>query len=258
MRKVTQHPPPFDDETAARVRHAQRRETIGTLAEGIVHDFNNILTAILGYAELASTEVPPGGPVHIYLEKVLRAGRRGADLVGHMRTFSSQTDQERRPTPLGATIDGALGLLRASLPPNIHIVRRLEPDAPLVMADPSQIHQVVMNLGTNAWHAMDPHGGTLEVSFDPVDVTPQYCRDHPGVTPGPHARLLVRDSGCGMDSATKERIFDPYFTTKATTEGTGLGLSIVRNIVQSHGGAIVVASKPNKGAQFAVLLPATP
>jgi PAS domain S-box-containing protein len=236
---------------------AQKMEAIGTLAGGIAHDFNNILTAIAGYAQLAYSHSPEASPARRHLEKVLKAGSRAADLVKRILTFSRRTDQERKPVLIGPIAEEALNLLRSSLPSTIDILREisLPPERGAILADSSQIHQVLMNLGANAAHAMRDKGGVLSVRLAEIIVDASLAARFPGLKPEPHVRLSVSDTGHGMTAAVMERIFDPYFTTKGAGEGTGLGLSVVRGIVKSHGGVITVYSEPGEGTTFYVFLP---
>jgi PAS domain S-box-containing protein len=239
----------------AQIRRAQKMEAMGTLAGGIAHDFNNILSAMMGYAELAADELPRESRAADSLRQVLAAGSRAKDLVRQILTFSRQAEQERRPVQLHHVIKEALKLLRASLPATIEIRQAIREDSGIVLADPSQMHQVLMNLCTNAEHAMRPDGGVLEIRLDPMDVDPTYAAAHPPLQPGPHIRLAVRDTGHGMPPAVQERIFDPFFTTKEPGEGTGLGLAMVHGIVTRHGGAITVESAPGRGTRFHLYLP---
>jgi PAS domain S-box-containing protein len=236
---------------------AQKMEAIGTLAGGIAHDFNNILTAVAGYAQLAYSQSPDGSNARRHLDKVLKAGSRAADLVKRILTFSRRTDQERKPVLIGSIAEEALNLLRSSLPSTIEILQEISipPERGGILADSSQIHQVLMNLGTNAAHAMRDKGGVLSVRLSETMVDASLAARYPGLRPGPHVRLSVNDTGHGMTAAVMERIFDPYFTTKGAGEGTGLGLSVVRGIVKSHGGVITVYSEPGEGTTFYVFLP---
>jgi PAS domain S-box-containing protein len=242
-------------ELETQLRQVQKMEAIGTLAGGIAHDFNNILAAIMGYTEMALYDVPEGTPGRRNLEQVLKAGYRGKDLVKQIITFSRRSEQERRPMRVSPIVKEALKLLRASLPTTIEIHQNIEAQSGIVLADPTQIHQVLMNLCSNAAYAMREEGGVLEVSladvvFDSVDAAP-----YPDLNPGPYLKLTVSDTGHGIDRAIMERIFDPFFTTKRPGEGTGMGLSVVHGIVKSCGGAIVVDSEPGKGSTFDLFFP---
>ena len=239
----------------AQLRQAQKMEAIGTLAGGIAHDFNNILMAMLGYAEMAKIDLPEGTVARSDLEEVLKAGGRARDLVRQILAFSRQIDQERQPVQLHPVIKEALKLLRASLPATIEIQQNIDTDCGVVLADPTQIHQVLMNLCSNAHHAMRDKGGILEVELKSVDVDADFAVLIPNLREGPYVRLTVSDTGYGMDRATMERIFEPFFTTKAVGEGTGMGLATVHGIVTSHNGAITVYSEAGKGTTFHVYLP---
>jgi PAS domain S-box-containing protein len=239
----------------AQLQHAQRMEAIGTLAGGIAHDFNNILSAIIGYTEIALFQEPSeGSSVHHSLEQVLGAAERAKDLVKQILAFSRQAEEERRPVLIEPLVKEALKLLRATLPTTIEIRQSIAPHEGSVMADPTQIHQVLMNLCTNAHHAMREKGGVLEVRLESatLDADEAAARD---LRSGRYLALSVNDTGCGMSPEVVGRIFDPYFTTKEKAVGTGLGLAVVHGIVKGHGGAISVESKPGKGSTFTVYLP---
>ncbi len=238
----------------AQLRQAQKLETIGTLAGGIAHDFNNILAAVIGYLHLALAELPPETPAHEYLLEVQRAAQRATDLARQILLFSRRSEQRRQLVLPDEVVAEALQLLRASLPATIEIRRRIDQEIPAIEADPTQIHQVLMNLCTNAAHAMRD-GGVLEVGLTAVDLTPGQIDIPATLNAGRFVRLTVHDTGHGMDRDTLARIFEPFFTTKPPGEGTGLGLSVVHGIVASHGGAIDVASAPGRGTTFAVYLP---
>jgi PAS domain S-box-containing protein len=239
----------------AQLRQVQKMQAIGTLAGGIAHDFNNILAAIMGYSELALYDVPHGSRIQRHLEEVLTAGKRARDLVQQILAFSRQRPPERQPVRLHLLISDVLRMLRASLPSTIAIQPRLTSTAGTVLADPTQLQQVLMNLGTNAEHAMRDSGGVLAVHLDAVEVTADFAAAHAPLTPGPHACMMIRDTGHGMAPEVVERIFEPFFTTKAVGEGTGMGLAVVDGIIASHGGAITVASTPGQGTTFAIYLP---
>jgi len=238
------------------LRHAQKMEALGTLAGGIAHDFNNVLGIIMGYGELAQAVLPEESVVQPYLAHIQRAGQRAKDLVQQILTFSRQQEHERRPLQLQPVLEETLQLLRATLPSTIEIRQNLDPRTPCVLADPTQIHQVMMNLGTNAWHAMQEHGGVLEVTLSPLEIEAELAAAQAGLKVGPYVRLIVSDTGHGMDRATLARIYDPFFTTKAPGQGTGLGLAVVHGVIQHHRGAIAVASEPGAGTTFTLYFPA--
>lgn len=236
--------------------HAHKMEAIGTLAGGIAHDFNNILTAVMGYAEIGmhKKDIDPTKLKYIF-EQILQAGFRAKDLIRQILTFSRQSDQERVPVKIGTIVKEALKLLRATLPKNIQIKEIIRTETDVVLAVPTQIHQIIMNLCTNAAHAMRDEGGVIEVVLDlcSKETLREVSFDQPGE--GRYLELSVRDTGSGIDPAIVSRIFDPFFTTKAPGEGTGMGLSVVHGIVKSHGGTIRVQSEIGKGSTFQVLLP---
>jgi PAS domain S-box-containing protein len=236
-------------------RQAQKMEAIGTLAGGIAHDFNNILGAIVGFAELAKMDAP-APPVQGSLDEILRACKRAGDLVRQILAFSRRQEQKRRSVQLSSVIDEATKLLRAALPSTIQFEIELATDAPAVLADPTQIHQVVMNLCTNAAHAMKGRPGRLGVKLERFEADEEFVKLHQGSRPGGYARLTVSDNGHGMDQTTLDRIYEPFFTTKAPGEGTGLGLSVVHGIVQNHDGIITVYSRPGEGTIFRLYFPA--
>jgi PAS domain S-box-containing protein len=238
------------------LRCAQRMEAIGTLAGGIAHDFNNTLASIITCSEMALDESPPGSTLHELLDVVLKSGLRGKDLVKQILTFSRQGEQERQEVRFDLVASECLKLLRATLMPTIEIRLHIDKNLGLVFADPTQIQQIVMNLCTNAVHAMRGQGrGELDILLDNVDVDRFQVSSFGNLAPGPYLCLTVRDTGHGMDEKTIERIFDPFFSTKGQAEGTGLGLSVIHGIVSNHGGAITVESKPDQGSRFKVYLP---
>ena len=237
------------------LQQAQKMEAIGTLAGGIAHDFNNILGAIFGYSELALTHVSEENPVHYYLEQILRGGYRARDLVAQILAFSRQVEQVKKPIKIGPLIKETAKFLRASLPATIEISTEIKGHTDLIVADPTQIHQIIMNLCTNAGHAMRESGGVLRLRLLEMDIDAHSSLSHPELTEGPYLRLDVSDTGQGISPEILERIFDPYFTTKERGEGTGLGLAVVHGIVKKHGGAITVDSEPGKGTTFHVFLP---
>lgn len=237
------------------LRQAQKMEAIGTLAGGIAHDFNNILTAILGYAELATRDVPPVSPVQSYLDAVITAGTRARDLIRQILAFSRRTEVARSPVELSLLVNEALGLLRASLPSTIEVRHRLAPTTCAVLADLTQMHQVLMNLCANAEYAMRQTGGVLEIGLEAIEVSIADTGTALNLSPGPYVRLTVRDTGPGIMPEVLTHIFEPFFTTKNVGEGTGMGLSVVHGIVTSHGGIVTVSSVLGQGATFEVYLP---
>lgn len=239
----------------AQLRRSQKLETIGTLAGGVAHDFNNILTPIMGYSEMAKFHLDKKDPARADLEQIITAAHRAKDLVRQILTFSRQNEEERKPVLIHLIVKEALKLMRASIPSTIEIHEVIAPSVGAVLCDPTQIHQVLMNLCTNASHAMKDKGGILEVKLDMFHVCAEFSCLHVNLSEGDYVRMTVSDTGCGMDRATTERIFEPFFTTKSAGEGTGLGLSVVHGIVTAHGGGISVYSEPDQGTAFQVYLP---
>ncbi|MBK9990023.1 MAG: PAS domain-containing protein [Verrucomicrobia bacterium] len=235
-------------------RNAQKMEALGTLAGGIAHDFNNIIGAIMGYTELAKMDSPQPAVQSCHNEILSACGRAG-DLVRQILAFSKQREQQRRPLQLWQTVAEATRLLRAVLPATVDFQIELDRASPTVLADPTQIHQVVMNLCTNAQHAMASKVGKLSVSVKTFQADEPFIKMHEGASPGRYACLTVSDSGHGMEQNVIDRIFEPFFTTKAPGVGTGLGLSVVHGIVQGHDGVITVESKLGEGTTFRVYFP---
>lgn len=238
-----------------RLRQAHKMEAMGTLAGGVAHDFNNILSAIFGYAELAQGVLPPESAAQPFLLEVLKAGERARELVRQILAFSRQSELENKPVQLSAVVEDTLRLLRASLPTTINIRKQIETKG-LIMGDPSQIHQVMMNLCTNAGHAMQDEGGTLSVVLKHVELDDMHNLTYPDLKPGPYTKLTIGDTGHGMHREILDRLFDPFFTTKPKGEGTGMGLAMVHGIVQDMHGVIDVYSELGKGSSFNVLFPA--
>ena len=243
------------DQLEAQMRQSQKMEALGTLAGGIAHDFNNILGIILGFTELAKLESGEGSPMRENFDEVLKAAKRAKELVKQILAFSRRTDQEKMPFQLELIVKEALKVLRPSLPSTIEIKAEVLSKA-TVLADPTRMHQVLMNLCSNSAHAMQDQGGVLEVRLTDVMLEGKSLPSHAGLKPGPYVVLTVKDSGCGIDPAVINSIFDPFFTTKGLGEGTGLGLSVVHGIVKSYEGKIDVESEPGKGTMFTVLIPA--
>jgi len=241
------------------LRQAQKMEAIGTLAGGIAHDFNNILMAICGYTEMAMQRFPEGSPGRRNLDQVLTASHRAADLVSQILAFSRQAEHERKPVNIVPLVKETLKLLRSSLPSTIEIRQEISiaEKGGIILADPTQVHQVLMNLCTNSAHAMRAKGGVLTVKLSNIVVDSAAVSRHPRLKPGAHVCLTVSDTGHGVAPAILERIFDPYFTTKEPGKGTGLGLAVVQGIVKSYGGAISVYSELGLGTSFDVFIPRT-
>ena len=236
---------------------ARRMEAIGTLASGIAHDFNNILSAVLGNTELALHEIGAEHPIARSLEETRRASRRGADLVRQILTFGRQGREVQRVTSLRSVVEEAVRLGRANLSAQVELDAAFGADVPNVLANATQIHQIVMNLCANANHAIGEQPGRIDVRLDSILLEADAHRVHPDLTPGRYAHLSVSDTGEGMDAVTRERVFEPFFTTRSIGQGTGLGLSVVHGIVKAHRAAITVTSRPGEGTTFDLYLPAT-
>lgn len=235
---------------------AQKMEALGQFSGGVAHDFNNILAAIAGYTELSQMKLRDNPDVREYLGAVLQATHRATALVRQILTFSRQLPEERLIIELQPVITESLKLLRATIPTTIEFELVLAKDAPTVFANASQIHQVVMNLGINAWHAMKDRPGRLRVKLDRCVVDEAHAVAQLRLQPGVYARISVSDTGSGMDAATQRRLFEPFFTTKPPGEGTGLGLAVVHGIMESHDGAVTVYSQPGEGTVFHLYFPA--
>ena len=250
----------FRDVTAKRelernARHAQKLEALGTLAGGIAHDFNNILAAILGYSELVINKLPSDSKAQSELAEVVRAGHRAAELVKQILTFSRLSNSNFSPLKIQSGMDEVLHLLRATLPTTIEINQEIDEKCGSIMADATQIHQVLMNLCTNAFHAMEETGGTLTIKLQEVDLTEDADAALKDLAPGIYAELEVSDTGSGIEEDIIGHIFDPYFTTKEQGKGTGLGLAVVYGIVNDHNGTINAVSEVDSGTKFTVLFP---
>jgi signal transduction histidine kinase len=237
---------------------ARKLETIGTLAGGIAHEFNNILGVICGYTELALDEIPAESRAQGDLENVLAACRRAEELVNRILLFSRQDKGEKKPLRIADVVEDVLKQVRSTLPASIEIRKRLEVQSGIVTADPASLHMVLTNLCSNAVQAMDRDGGTLEIGVAEIlldmDSDPVIYQ-FKGIEPGSYMVLSVKDTGCGIDPAHVERIFDPFFTTKPVGIGIGLGLSVTYGIVKRLGGDITVSSEPGRGSLFRVVLP---
>jgi two-component system, cell cycle sensor histidine kinase and response regulator CckA len=241
----------------AQMRQSRKMESLGTLAGGIAHDFNNILTGTFGFVDLARLEMEPDHPANAWLDRISSSSQRARDLVRQILTFSRKNETERMAQRLHPVVGEALRLLRSTLPPMIELVSTIDEETPPVLADSTQIHQVVLNLCTNAWHAM-PEGGKISVALESCTVAAEHVAMNPDLKPGRWVRLSVADRGSGIDPATLDHIFEPFFTTKGTGIGTGLGLAVVHGIVKSHEGAIIVRSELGAGSTFELYFPIAP
>jgi len=237
------------------LHQAQKMQAIGTLAGGIAHDFNNILSVILGYIELSLETIPGVSPIRSNMDEVIEACKRGKDLVRQILTFSRKVELERKPVKIQPILNEAIRFMRASLPSTIEIRQKIDPECGIVMANPTQIHQIIMNLCSNAYHSMRASGGTLEITLEEVKTDQNLKRLFQDIKDGSYLRLTVRDTGHGIEKSNLERIFDPFFTTKPPGEGSGMGLSTVHGIVQAHEGKITVESEIGKGTLFHIYFP---
>ncbi len=237
-----------------RLQQAQKMQAMGTLAGGIAHDFNNLLTPLMGYAEMLMDDLPADSPAQEKAAEIFTAGSRAKELVNQILAFSRRSDTKPEPMKLQPFITETLKLLRASIPSNIEILQEIDMACGPVMANPTQVHQVVMNLAANAFHAMEDTGGKLSVTLKQAFVTAESARSG-GLPPGKYAHLVISDTGIGIEKQTMAKIFDPYFTTKDKNKGTGLGLAVVQGIVNSVGGTILVFSEVGRGSEFNVYWP---
>ncbi len=238
-----------------KLRQAQKMEAMGTLAGGIAHDFNNILTAMLGFSQLAQVKISPNAPIYGYLEQVLIAGNRAKELIRQILTFSRQTDPEHRPIRLHTILREVMKLLEATLPKTIDIQTDIHEKSGMVLADPTQLHQVFINILTNAEHALRGNHGTIRVKLEHLLLDQDSASKLPDLAPGPYFRLSISDTGIGIPPHILPRIFDPFFTTKGVGEGTGMGLSVVHGIILAHHGTITVDSQIGVGTTFHIFLP---
>lgn len=238
------------------LRESQKMEAVGTLAGGIAHDFNNILAAMIGFTEMALDQCDETDPKKRKLTQVLKAGIRGRELVKQILTFSRRSEQQPKTIRVAPVVAEAIKLLKASLSSNIEIDQRIERRGTAVLGDATQIHQVLVNLCSNAIYAMSDNGGTLTITVDERTFKEGDAMPHPDIAPGSYVRLSVGDTGAGMPPEVRERIFEPFFSTKPSGQGTGLGLSVTYGIVRRHNGVICVASEVGKGSTFEVFLPA--
>lgn len=236
---------------------AQKLEAIGTLAGGIAHDFNNVIFAITGFTELAMLDMPSGSRARSNLERVMEAARRSGDMVKQILAFSRRGETGMTTLDLSPLVKEGLKFLRAAIPTTIEISQKIGPDLGKMLGDPTQIHQVLMNLCVNASHAIKDNKGTISVELSEVELDTGFTSENPPLAPGKHLRLIVSDTGDGIPSEIMEKIFDPYFTTKEAGKGTGLGLSVVHGIVTKHKGALTLTSELGKGSTFSVFFPVT-
>ena len=243
-------------ELEAQLREAQKMEAIGVLAGGIAHDFNNVLAGILGNAALAIQDLPPGHPAAAGLEQIRKAGLRGRGLVQQILAFARRQPREVVSCELRPLVEECVALLRSTLPAGVTLEASLSAEPLFVMADATQVEQVLMNLCTNAWHSLGGKPGRVDVELDGIEIDAASARQlGAGLTPGAYARLTVEDNGRGMDAQTRARIFEPFFTTKPVGEGTGLGLAVAHGIIAAHGGVIRVQTTPGEGSTFEIYLP---
>ncbi len=233
---------------------SQKLEAIGTLAGGIAHDFNNILSGIFGYSQLADMNINNPVKSKVHIRQIMKGAKRAAELVQQILTFSRKSEYQKHSFAIYIAVNEALNLLRSSLPSTIEIQKKIDSKA-MVFADPTKIHQVIMNLCTNAYHAMKKTGGQMTVSLTKITVINQKSLNNEIMPPGNYLKLTVDDTGHGMDKTTLEKAFDPYFSTKKSGEGTGLGLALVQAIVEEHDGFLDVISTPDKGSQFNIYFP---
>lgn len=242
-------------ELERKLRQAQKIEALGVLAGGIAHDFNNILVSVIGYTELALMDVPEGTQLQENLREVLVAGTRARDLVKQILTFGRRAEKDAEPVQINPLVKEAIKMLRSTIPASIDIKEHVSRETLAINADATQIHQVIVNLATNAAHAMDKKGGAMEIGLDAVRFDESVKARYPDLEPGDYVRLSVSDNGTGIPEKYMNKIFDPYFTTKDKGKGTGLGLAVVHGIVKSHNGHIMVYSEAEKGTRVLVYLP---
>ena len=243
------------DRLERQLQQSQKMEAISTLAGGIAHDFNNILTAIIGFAQLGLAEKKDKIEGSSLFEHIISAAQRAADLVRQILTFSRQQEKEMEPIQIAGVIREAIKFIRATLPSNIEIRQNIDEESGYIMADATQMHQVILNLCTNAHHAMLPSGGVLTISLSHEKIKGRLITSGFDLKPGHYVKLSISDTGCGMDGNTLQKVFDPYFTTKEKGKGTGLGMSVVHGIVKNHNGMISINSKPGLGTQVEIFLP---
>jgi len=234
---------------------SQKMEAVGTLAGGIAHDFNNILSSIKGYIQLCLEDLEKKTQTYNNLEQVLIATNRAKSLVSQILAFSRQSKHKMKPVRISQIVEEVIILLMSTIPAKIKVRKQLKTKKDIVLADTTEIHQVLLNLCTNAVQAMQEKGGILEISLTNVGFDSKELAAYPHITRESYVKLSIRDTGCGMDSTTVSRIFEPFFTTKKQNKGTGLGLAVVHGIIQEHNGIISVKSKPGQGTTFLIYLP---
>ncbi|MBM9512501.1 two-component system sensor histidine kinase NtrB [Desulfogranum marinum] len=238
----------------AQLLHTQKMDAIGQLAGGMAHDFNNILQTITGYTSLLQLQIPPSSDLNRYLEPILRGCERAAELIQQILAFGRK-DQDACPMNPSPSVQEALKLLRSTLPATIEIQQKIDPDCGIILASPIGIHQILVNLCTNALHAMEAEKGILTVKLQEIILKPSDLVDKPNIPEGPCVELVVTDTGCGIEKSQLKSIFEPYFTTKEFGKGSGMGLAIVHGIVKSFGGHIHVKSQLGKGSEFYIYFP---
>lgn len=243
------------NELQSQLRHSLKIEAMGTLAGGIAHDFNNILSIIIGNAELAMDDLPEWNSAGNNLNEIITASLRARDIVQQLLSFTRKMDQKKKAIEINAIIEESIRLLRSSLPSSIDIRADIPRRPAIIMADSSQIHQVIINLCTNAAHAMQDSGGIMNVELSEIQINSETAPGYPDLKPGRYAQLIVRDTGHGIRPEIIERVFDPYFTTKEVGKGSGMGLSVVHGIVKDHDGGIRIISEPGKGTTIEVVFP---
>ncbi len=239
----------------SQLRQSAKLEAVGTLAGGIAHDFNNILAIIIGNAELTLDDTPSGHSARENIREIITASMRAKDVVQQLLSFSRKSTHVKKPIKIHTVIEESAKLLRASIPSTIGIKTVIPSDSKVIMADPIQIHQVILNLCTNAAHAMEKNGGILEIGIDDIDLDPESSSKYLDIPPGAYIQMVVSDTGCGIAPEIMDKVFDPYFTTKETNKGSGIGLSVVHGIVKNHGGAISIYSELGQGTTVKVFFP---
>jgi signal transduction histidine kinase/CheY-like chemotaxis protein len=243
------------DLAEAQLRHAQKMDAIGTLAGGIAHDFNNMLGAMIGYANLALGDVPEDSTAHRNLCEVLTAANRAKDLVRQILTFGRENEERQKPIRIAPIVREVLKTIQVSLPKNIEISTHIPDSSGMIMANVAQIHQILLNLCTNAAHAMEAKGGLLDVTIKEVEIQSPITVGHISVTPGSYIQLIVTDTGCGMSPEVLSHVFEPFFTTREVGKGTGMGLAVVDGIVRKHRATITVNSREGIGTSFTIFFP---